>query len=126
MWVPRRATIWRFSSTASVSRVALSLVAEEVLRWTLLPANPIRRIFGGLYQFERTTEPIEGEAPYFVTRSRTRGTVAPLFERYLYQPAVRSLEYAAGRLAPWIPPTVNRGLMLFAITVAILLVWAAS
>jgi hydrogenase-4 component B len=89
-------------------------------------ANPIRRIFGGLYQFERTTEPVEGEAPYFVTRSRTRGALAPLFERYLYQPAVKSLEYAADRLAPWIPPTVNRGLMLFAITVAILLVWAAS
>jgi hypothetical protein len=41
---PRRATTWRFSSTASVSRVAPSLVAEEVLRWMLLPVNPIRRI----------------------------------------------------------------------------------
>ncbi|OGQ12090.1 MAG: hypothetical protein A2138_22815, partial [Deltaproteobacteria bacterium RBG_16_71_12] len=34
-------------------------------------ANPIRRIFAGIYQLERATEPVEGVAPYFVTRSRT-------------------------------------------------------
>jgi hydrogenase-4 component B len=89
-------------------------------------ANPIRRIFSGVYQFERATEPIEGTPPYFVTRSRTRGAMAPLFERYLYQPAVRALKGTAERITPWIPPTVNRGLMLFAITVAVLLIWAVS
>jgi hydrogenase-4 component B len=89
-------------------------------------ANPIRRIFSGVYQFERATEPVEGEPPYFVTRSRTRGAMAPVFERYLYQPAVRALKGTADRVTPWVPPTVNRGLMLFAITVAILLIWAVS
>jgi hydrogenase-4 component B len=113
----RRAQTWACGQGTVEGRAAYTASAF---------ANPIRRIFGGLYRFERTTEPVEGEAPYFVTRSRTRGALAPLFERYLYQPAVKSLEYAADRLAPWLPPTVNRGLMLFAITVAILLIWAAS
>jgi hydrogenase-4 component B len=89
-------------------------------------ANPIRRIFAGVFQPRRVTEPVEGVAPYFVTRSRSRLAIAPLFERYLYQPAVRALEYMADRVTPWLPPTVNRGLILFALTVALVLVWAVS
>jgi hypothetical protein len=89
-------------------------------------ANPIRRIFAGVFQAERATEPVEGTAPYFVTRSRTRIAMAPLFERYLYQPAMRALEYTADRVTPWLPPTVNRGLILFTLTVAILLIWAVA
>jgi hypothetical protein len=30
----------------------------------------------------------------------------------------------ADQVGPWIPPTVNRGLILFAITIALLLIWA--
>lgn len=89
-------------------------------------SNPIRRIFSNLYQFERATEPVEGIAPYFVTRSKTRGAIAPLFERYLYQPAVALLRAASERLSPWSSPPVNRGLIVFAVVVGILLTWASS
>ena len=89
-------------------------------------ANPIRRIFSNLYRFERATEPVEGVPPYFVKRSRTRGALAPLFERYLYEPSLRFLHWCAAKLEPWVSPTVNRGLALFAATLALLLWWASS
>jgi hydrogenase-4 component B len=89
-------------------------------------ANPIKRIFSTLYRFERETEPVEGVPPYFVTRSRTHGDIAPLFERYLYRPAVDALHWLSARVAPWSTPTVNRGLILLALVVAGLLWWAAS
>ncbi|MHB8874504.1 MAG: hypothetical protein ACYC8T_12520, partial [Myxococcaceae bacterium] len=89
-------------------------------------ANPIRRIFSNLYQFERATEPVEGVPPYFVTRSKTRMSIAPLFDRYLYGPALKLLRGASERLAPWSSPTVNRGLIVFAAVVFFLLAWAAS
>jgi hydrogenase-4 component B len=88
-------------------------------------ANPIKRIFANLYRFERETVPIEGVAPYFVKRSRTHGDIAPLFERYLYQPTVRLYQRASEKMAPWTVPTVNRGLFLLALVTALLLWWAS-
>jgi hypothetical protein len=87
-------------------------------------ANPIKRIFSNLYQFERTTEPVDGVAPYFVTRWRTHSAIEPLFERFLYRPAVSVLQWTSRKLARWSSPGVNFGLVLFAGVVAVLLWWA--
>jgi hydrogenase-4 component B len=87
-------------------------------------ANPIKRIFSTLYQFERETVPIEGEPPYFVSRARTHGSLLPLFERYLYRPAVRLLHWASAKMAPLSSPSVNRGLVAFAFVIALLVWWA--
>jgi hydrogenase-4 component B len=114
---PRSAPTWACGQGSVDGRAAYTASAF---------ANPIRRIFSNLYQFERATEPVEGAAPYFVMRSRTHGAIAPLFERYLYRPAVRLLHWASARLAAWSSPTVNRGLFLIAVVVGVLLVWAAS
>jgi hydrogenase-4 component B len=89
-------------------------------------AKPIRRIFARLYRPERDVEVVEGEAPYFVRRSRTRGSITPLFERLLYQPALRGLRWASDVLAPWSSSNLNRGLVLMSLTLAALLLWAST
>jgi len=89
-------------------------------------AKPIRRIFAGVFRPEREFEGVEGEAPYFVRRSRTHGSISPLFERYLYRPALAALHFASERVAPWSSGNLHRGLLLLSLTLAALLFWAAA
>jgi hydrogenase-4 component B len=112
---PRPALTWACGQGTVEGRAAYTASAF---------ANPIRRIFANLYRFERETVPVDGVAPYFVMRSRTHGAIAPLFETYLYRPALRTLHWASARLAPWSSPNVNRGLVALALAVAVLLWWA--
>jgi hydrogenase-4 component B len=114
---PRRAMTWACGLGSVEGRAAYTASAF---------ANPIKRIFSNLYRFERDVEPVEGEPPYFVRRSRTRGSIAPLFERYLYQPVLRLLHRLAEWLAPWSSPTVNRGLALFALVLGLLVWWVVQ
>ena len=54
-------------------------------------AKPIRLIFGALVRPYREVEREYSQAPFFVSSVRYESGIMPVYEHYLYQPAVRAL-----------------------------------
>ncbi|HVA26338.1 MAG TPA: hydrogenase 4 subunit B [Chloroflexota bacterium] len=61
-------------------------------------AKPIRLIFQALVRPYRDVEREYSQAPFFVSSVRYEGGVVPVYEHYLYRPAVKALLGAAHRI----------------------------
>jgi hydrogenase-4 component B len=61
-------------------------------------SKPIRLIFQALVRPYREVEREYSQAPFFVSKVGYEGGVMPIYERYLYRPAVRLLLGTAHRV----------------------------
>jgi hydrogenase-4 component B len=83
----------------------------------------LRIIFRPLVRPYRQTDPEYTQAPYFIKAIRYQGHLAPVYERYLYRPAVQGLIAGAKRLGALQNGQLRTYLAyLFATLVAVLLI----
>jgi hydrogenase-4 component B len=87
-------------------------------------AKPIRLVFRRLFQPSRELEVLEGEAPYFVRRFGTAGSIVPIFDKFLYEPLVVAVTWLAARLEALASPSIETGLILTLISFCVALWWS--
>ncbi len=87
-------------------------------------AQPIKQVFSTIYRptVKLETE-LQKESRYFAKRMHFETHIEPVFEKYLYDPVVRSLNAAADRLRIVQPGSLQLYLSYIFVTLLILLLW---
>lgn len=86
-------------------------------------SKPLLMIFGAVYRPTRQVDAVAAASPYFVHEVRYRAEIEPTFERYLYQPLVRTVVRTASAMKVLQAGSLHAYLAYVLVLVVVWLMW---